>query len=378
LAAGEQPSATFVSKLKSVSATGHHVDSSLRPSLLERRSWLGVMNFAGLAPEMAKLWYVDGRYAGPCAGLATLFWSKLVGDKDGGSVVEAYELVYRKESDAQRVAGLLLDARRPWDWNYRPFAVARWGRSVVVLEGRPRGLVAFQRVVKHFGAERADAPSGQPWARPCDPDAEPKPTIDGAVTGGAAAPPPSVFALGFSTAGRFAWLEQRRSTDGARTDWALNVTDLVDDRRVTTQKFTVKRDGLIGLCVRHGRELARVLAENAIDGRAGSTLEQPRPSKDPVAVEFRRARVVPEAGHASHDLILRGHTGSKRIASLEETEARPGDSPSLPPKVLGFMRSPFEQRVAVAVARHVPGPNGDRTTVVEFFGGRLDIGWKNE
>ena len=94
------------------------------------------------------------------------------------SVVEAYELLYRTEASAQRVAGLLLDARRPWDWNYRPFAVARWGRSVLIVEGRPRSLAAFRRVAKHFGAQRADAPDGEPWARPCEPDADPKPTLD--------------------------------------------------------------------------------------------------------------------------------------------------------------------------------------------------------
>jgi len=374
----EQPSAVFLAKLKSAAAAGHRVEARLAPSLYERRSWLGVINAAGLTPEMAKLWEVDRRYSGPCSGLVVVFWSRLVRNSEGAGAVEVYELLYRGEADAQRVAGLLLDAHHPWDWNYRPFAVARSPRSVIIVEGRPAALPAFRRVAEHFGAHRADAPAAEPWPRPCDPEAEPKP-ID--VTGGESRPPLSVFALGFSASGRFAWLEQRPTPGGpgthaGATDWSLQVTDLVDDRRLLAQTFAVKRKGLVGLCASHGRELAKVLADNKIDGRAASTLEQPRPSKDPVAVEVRRARAENEAGQGPHDLILRGHAGSKRIASLVEGEAAPGENVVGAPKVLGIVRSPFEQRVAVAVTRETLGAQGSRKTVVQFFGGRLDKGWK--
>ena len=43
--------------------------------------------------------------------------------------------------------------------------------------------------------------------------------------------------------------------------------------------------------------------------------------------------------------------------------------------VLGFLRSPFEPRVAVAVAQ--PTPNARRSPTIRFFGGRLDKRWKS-
>jgi hypothetical protein len=257
--------------------------------------------------------------------------------------------------------------------------VARAGRSVIIVEGRPRGLPAFRRVAQHFGAQRADAPANQAEVGPCDRDAdEGKPTIDVPGPGPQAAL--AVFALGFSASGRFAWLEQRRAAGAGAVEWSLHVTDLVDDRALAAQSFTVKRKGLVGLCVRHGRELARALAENGINSRVPSTLEQPEPSKDPVAVEFRRAHAAEatDEGPMLNDLILRGRAGSKRIASLPDAQAAPGGNTAGAPKVLGIVRSPFERRVAVAVAHDVVATNGAHSTVVQFFGGRLDKGWKSD
>src|SRR5215471_206204 len=69
VASQEQPSPAFLAKLKSAATAGHRVEARLAPSLYERRSWLGVINAAGLTSDLAKLWEVDRHYAGPCSGL---------------------------------------------------------------------------------------------------------------------------------------------------------------------------------------------------------------------------------------------------------------------------------------------------------------------
>jgi hypothetical protein len=151
-APGEEPSDAFVSKLKSISRTAHHIDTRFGAALLDRRDELRVGNVGGLGPAEVKLWEVDHRYAGPCAGLAAVFRSRAVEDHDDKNVVDLYELRYPTEKAAARVAGILARGGRVWDWNYHPFAAVQAGRSVIVIEGRWRAWSAFRRVAEHFGA----------------------------------------------------------------------------------------------------------------------------------------------------------------------------------------------------------------------------------
>jgi len=109
-ARSEEPSDAFVSKLKTISRTAHHIDTRFGVALLDRRDELRVVNVGGLGPAEVQLWEVDHHYAGPCAGLVTVFW------------------------------------------NYHPFAAVQAGRSVIVIEGRWRAWSAFRRVAEHFGA----------------------------------------------------------------------------------------------------------------------------------------------------------------------------------------------------------------------------------
>jgi hypothetical protein len=370
-APAEQPSPALMAKLKSIAATGHHVDPQLGATLVERRSWLGVLNFAGVAREHAKLWEQSGRYAGPCAGLLVVFWSKAIDDRDAKNAVDIYELRYRSEADARRLAALMMDARPLWDWNAHPFAAVASDRSVLLVEGRQRAWAGFRRVAEHFGW-RADAAAPgaarDPSPRSCDPELAPKPIIEVPAAGPRL--PLALFALGFSSSGRFAWLEQRRGPDDDQFAWSLHVSDLVNDRALADHDFRVRRPGLTALCARHGRELAHLLAENGIDGSAVPALEQPKRGRDPVAVEARRAE-----GSGGYDVILRGRAGAKRIGSVETVDA----APKTAPKIAGIVRSPFEPRVAVAVTQEAgstEGTKGATVTTVKFFGGRLDKGWK--
>ena len=362
-ALAEQPSPAFVAKLKAIAATGHHVDPQLGATLIERRSWLGVLNFGGVAREHAKLWEQSGRYAGPCAGLMVVFWSKVIDDRDAKSAVDIYELRYRSEGEARRLASLMMDGRPLWDWNAHPFAAVASDRSVLLVEGRQRAWAGFRRVAEHFGWRADVAPGGarDPSPLSCDPELAPKPVIE--VPGGGPRLPLALFVLGFSSSGRFAWLEQRRGSDDDHVAWSLHVSDLVNDHAVADRDFRVRRPGLTALCARHGRELARLLAENGIDGSTVPALEQPKHGHDPVAVEARRAQ-----GSSGYDVILRGRAGAKRIGSVEKIDPAP--------KIAGIVRSPFEPRVAVAVTQETASADGAKVTLVKFFGGRLDKGWK--
>jgi hypothetical protein len=374
-APAEQPSPAFVAKLKSIGSTGRHGDPRLGSTLVERRSWLGVLNFAGIAREHLKLWEAGGRYAGPCAGLQVVFWSRAIDDRDPKNVVDIYELRYRSETEARRLASLMMDARPLWDWNAHPFAAVAADRSVLLIEGRQRDWAGFRRVAEHFGWQADAAAPGaarDPAPRSCDPEVAPKPIID--VPAGGPRLPLALFALGFSSSGHFAWLEQRSGSDDGQIAWSLHVSDLVNDRALADRDFRVRRPGLTAFCARHGRDLARLLAENGIDGSTVPALEQPKRGRDPVAAEAHRAGG--EDGTTSYDVILRGHGGTKRIGSVDQVEPASGKEAVGAPRIAGIVRSPFEPRVAVAVTQEAGSTEGPKVTVVKFFGGRLDKGWK--
>ena len=98
-------------------------------------------------------------------------------------------------------------------------------------------------------------------------------------------------------------------------------------------------------------------------------LKQPATGSDPTAVELRAAKFDDGTATGAFDLVLRGSAGSKVIGVLPHAEG------STPPAVLGFIRSPFERRVAVPVTEEAAGPRGRTETRVQFYGGRLDRGW---
>ena len=86
-------------------------------------------------------------------------------------------------------------------------------------------------------------------------------------------------------------------------------------------------------------------------------------------MELRAAKFDDGSGGGAFDLVLRGSAGSKVIGILPHAEG------AAPPAVLGFIRSPFERRVAVPVTEEAAGPRGRTETRVQFYGGRLDRGW---
>jgi len=70
-----------------------------------------------------------------------------------------------------------------------------------------------------------------------------------------------------------------------------------------------------------------------------------------------------------------GPSGSKRIGHLWRADPGEGAPPAAAPAVRGFVRSPFEPRVAVLVTLELLGIEGIKQTSVWFFGAWLDRGW---
>jgi len=179
----------------------------------------------------------------------------------------------------------------------------------------------------------------------------------------------SVFALGFSPSGRLGWLEQRTTARDGAAEWTVHVTALANGRSVASQTYRASKGGVAALCMRHAREVTSLLRANGVTTTEVVALKQPAVDSDPTAVELRAAQFDDGSGGRAFDLVLRGSAGSKVIGILPHAEG------AAPPAVLGFIRSPFERRVAVPVTEQAAGPRGHGETRVQFYGGRLDRGW---
>lgn len=287
-----------------------------------------------------------------------MFYSKAVEDADDKNVVELYELRYRDAAAARRVQSLLtFPAIGNWDWNYHPFSAAYHGRSVFVIEGRWRAWSAFKAVAAHFAAPILG--KERPLVLPvCGPSPEGRPLFSAEAAAGK--PALSVYALGFSPTGRFAWLEQRTGGREGGVEWSIQLVDLIDDHPLPGKKFQVAH-GVSAICAQHGAEAASLLHDASIVVSPDLALQQPTAGQDPTGVELR-----PAAGGAAVEVVLRGAGGEKKLGSFT-----PGAGAD-PASVLGFLRSPFEPRVAVVV-RTGSGSRGGGA--LRFFGGRLDKRW---
>ncbi len=360
----ETPSPFFLEKLGSIAPTKHHIDTVYGAQHATRLPGLGIVNVGGVSPEAAARWSQNRRYAGPCTKLVAVFHSKAVENADDKNVVDLYELRYPDAEAARRIQTLLtFPARGNWDWNYHPFSAAYHDRSVFVIEGRWRAWSAFRAVAAHFGAPiiNKHRPAVLP---PCGPTPEGKPLL--AIAGHDGNPALSVFALGFSPTGRLAWLEQRVRPGDRDVEWSIQVVDLINDRALPGKSFHVAR-GVNAMCAQHGAEVGDLLQESAISASVDLALEQPTPGKDPTGVALRPAPAGGGTSLGAIDVVLRGLPGEKKIGVLPQ----PGGGTA--PTVIGFLRSPFEPRVAVAVVQ--PRDADRRGPAIRFFGCRLDKRW---
>lgn len=341
------PSDLFVAKLRTLSSTGHHVRG---PALATPVAQFHVASIP-FGKEAAGRWRQNGLWAGPCAGLSAVFRATAIDDKDPRKFVELYELRYGSEVTARRVGALLASS---WRWNGHPFIAVQRGTSVLVAEGRYGAWGAVEAVGAHL-AGTIPAAGGPPALALCDKGASRRPIFQGDGL--------AVHVLGFAASGQLAWLDAAAGPRG-ETVWTLHVTNLVDDRELVSRKYRTAAPGADAFCAEHRADAGQLLSDQAVSGGVFAAFDKAAADGEPLDVVLR--------GDASGrtEIVMEGPLGTKVLGRLPASMASP--------RTLGFVRSPFEERVAVLVLAE-SGPVGTTRqagrAAVRVFGGRLDKRW---
>jgi hypothetical protein len=335
----------FVGKLRTIAPTGRHVDGGTDAGA---SSPTAVPQFRvasiPLPPEAAARWRQNGLWAGPCTGLEAVFQARTVDNKDAHNVIELYELRYTAEATASRVAALLGTS---WDWNGHPFITVQKGPNVIIAEGRYGALSALEGVGAHFGG--TIYPRGGPVALPvCDKGSTRRPIFQGEGL--------TVHVLGFAPSGELAWLEQTIGQGGAV--WTLRVSNLVNDRELAARTYRTVRRSPDAFCAQYRDDAGALLSERGVSGREFVAFDQPTIDGTPLSV------LIQPGPSSGNQVVMQGPSGIKVLGRLPAA-ARGA-------KALGFIRSPFEERVAVMLltrnaATHQPE--------LRVLGGRLDKRW---
>jgi len=337
------PSDSFVAKLRTLSAAGHHVRGSVLPAPVSRFR----VASAPFGKEAAGRWRQNGLWAGPCAGLTAVFHATAVEDKDPRKLVELYELRYGSELAARRVGALLASS---WRWNGHPFIAVQRDSSVLVVEGRYGAWGALEAVGAHLAGTIPAA--GPPALALCDKGSPRHPIFQGEGV--------AVHVLGFAASGQLAWLESSAGQAGD-TLWALHVTNLVDDRELVARTYRTAAPGADAFCAQHRADAGQLLADQAVSGASFTGFDKTAADGEPLEVVLRRD----PAGRT--EIVMQGAPGTKVLGRLPAS--------IISARALGFIRSPFEERVAVLVlARGGPTAPAGRA-VVRVLGGRLDKRW---
>lgn len=344
VASDARASDAFVAKLRALPATGHHV--MVNPGLWGATA-LPELRVASVpfGKESAARWRQNGLWAGPCAGLIAAFQATAVDDKDPKKVVDLYELRYASELSARRVSALLATS---WDWNGHPFMAVQRGASVIVAEGRYGAWTTLEAVGAHFGAT-ATARHAPVTLALCAARRPPRPLFE--------APGLRVHVLGFAPSGELAWLAATAG-EGGGTLWTLHVTNLVNDREVAARTYRTAAAGPEAFCAEHRADAGLLLADRGVSGGEVATFDKAAPDGEPLKVSIQRG------ASSVSDVVMAGALGTKVLGRVPATagEAR----------TLGFIRSPFEERVAVLVL--ITDARTGRPAV-RVLGGRLDKRW---
>ena len=187
--------------------------------------------------------------------------------------------------------------------------------------------------------------------------------------------PLSLYAIGFSPSGHFAWLERRRALDREKTEWSIHIVDLVSDHFLAERWFQTRQPDVAAVCEKFGPAIALMLDKNGIQAVTSTGLEQPVSTSDPTGFDVRAGAPDAESGKTPYDVILRSRAGVKVLGSVYRIDVTAGEPPLGEPKIRGMLRNPFERRVAVFVTQEMVGAEGVATPVVRVLGGRLDKGF---
>jgi hypothetical protein len=333
----------FQTKLRTIAPTGRHIGGKPGPAVAKSVSQFRVASIPFNKDEAAR-WRQNGLWAGPCAGLSAVFEASAIDNKDASNVVDLFELHYTSDAGARRVAALLGTS---WDWNGHPFITIQRGTTVIVAEGRYGAWSALETVGAHFGG--AVYPRGAPIAlRVCDKGSRSQPIFQGDGL--------TVHVLGFAPSGELAWLEGRGGPAGA-TAWSMHVSNLVNDREIAARSYRAVGPTAEAFCAEHRTDAGALLSEHGVTGGEITAFDKPTIDGAPVSVLI-------QAGSSGKQIVMQGPAGTKVIGRV------PAGAGAAKP--LGFIRSPFEERVAVLVLVKdaASGRSGLRV-----LGGRLDKRW---
>ncbi len=298
-----------------------------------------------LSKEVAGRWRQNGLWAGPCTGLVAVFQAGVAEKKDPRNVVDLYELRYGSDWAARRVAALL---QTSWEWNGHPFIAVQRGSTVIVVEGRYGSWNALEAAGAHFGG--AVYPRRAPVALAlCAKGSNQRPVVerDGMA----------VHVLGFAPSGELAWLEETPGPRGGAA-WSLRVSNLVNDREVAARTYRTDRPGAEAFCAQHRDDAGALLNEQGVSGGAFSAFDKTALGGGPITVGVHPG---PDRRGLRKDVVMEGPAGSKVLGRVTGA-----------PSALGFIQSPFEERVAVFVLTH-DAPSGHPN--LRVLGGRLDKRW---
>ena len=195
------------------------------------------------------------------------------------------------------------------------------------------------------------------------------------ISAGERIAPLTVYAIGFSPNGHFAWLERRRAFDREKTEWSLHVVDLVSDNFVAERWFTTRQAEVPSFCEKNGPTIALMLDRAGIQPVSVTAFEQPASTSDPTGFDVRAGASDPQSGRTPFDVILRSRNGGKRLGSVYRVDVTAGEPPLSEPRIRGMLRNPFERRVAVFLTQAMTGAEGIEITVIKVLGGRLGKGF---
>jgi hypothetical protein len=164
----------------------------------------------------------------------------------------------------------------------------------------------------------------------------------------------AVHVLGFAPSGELAWLEEAANPRGGAA-WTLRVSNLVNDREVAARTYRTDQPGAQAFCAQHGQDAGALLNEQGVSGGAFSAFDKTALGGEPLSIGVQPGR------GAKQDVVMESPSGSKVLGRVAGA-----------PSPLGFIQSPFEERVAVFVLTH-DAPNGRPS--LRVLGGRLDKRW---
>ena len=124
------------------------------------------------------------------------------------------------------------------------------------------------------------------------------------------------------------------------------------------------------LCRAHGVAIKRLLDQYGVQ-RGSPVLEDAAAAQEPMKLELRQGKSRPDTGRIPYVLALHVREGVQRLGPLWQVAPDSGEPPVGAPKMLGFLRSPSEPRIAVIVTQEMLGTEGVAVTLVHVLGGLL-------